>query len=105
MADRRYTRIHLYEPGSIREIKNEVESHKARQMEAFHHMFRDHRHLQMINQSDDTRRPVLVAYFNGFDADSCKNFAFPTNHRPIGGAANYILLQADCSTKRQHKRA
>jgi hypothetical protein len=92
MADRGDPRIHLYNPGSIRGIKNEIETHKARQIEAFHHMFGEHRHLRMIDKSDDARRPRPVLYFHGFDADPCKNFALPANHRPIAGAAWYVLL-------------
>src|SRR5262249_22647271 len=60
MGDRGDPRIHLYEPGLIRRIKHEVKTDKARQIEAFHHMFSDHRHLRMIDESDDARRPVLV---------------------------------------------
>jgi hypothetical protein len=90
MADRGDPRIHLYDPGLIRGIKNKVETHKAGQIEAFHHMLSDHRHLRMIDESDDAR--VFVLYFDGFDGDPCKNFAFPANHCPIAGAAKYILL-------------
>ena len=38
MGDRGDPRIHLYEPGLIRRIKNEVKTDKARQIEAFHHI-------------------------------------------------------------------
>ena len=92
MADRGDPRIHLYDPGLIRGIKNKVETHKAGQIEAFHHMFSDHRHFRMVDELDDARRPVLVLYFDDFDADPCKNFALPAHHRPIAGAAWYILL-------------
>ena len=105
MADLGDPRIHLYHPGLIEGIKNEVEPHKARQIEAFHHMLSGYRHLRMIDESDDARRPRLVNYFHDFDADPCQNFALPANHRPIAGAAWYILLKADRPTKRQPKGA
>ena len=92
MADRCDPRIHLYDPGLIPGIKNEVEPYKAGQIEEFHHMFSDDGHLRMIDEPDEARRPGLVGYFHDFDTDSCKNFALPANHRPIAGAAWYVLL-------------
>src|SRR5437016_3417611 len=74
-------------------------------MQSFHHAFTDHRHFQMSNESDDARRPVLVCCLDDFDADPCKNFALPADHRPIAWATNYIFLQTDCSTKRHPEQA
>ena len=85
MADRGDPWIHLYDPGLIRGIKNEVETHEAGQIEAFHHAFSDHRHLRMIDKPDDTRRPIFALYFQRFDADPCKNFAPPAYHRRLPG--------------------
>src|SRR5262249_2671481 len=91
MADRGDPRVHLNEPGSIRGIKNEIESHKARQMEALHHLFRKCRHFRVIDQFDDARRSMTVLDFHNFDADPGENLALPANHGAIAGAPRYEL--------------